>query len=1022
MLDLNDLVKHINSEQTSLDPVTFFDENYLTQSMSLLFSEAFDRFNGKGGEGIIKLKQAMGGGKTHCMVALGLLANNPEVRPVVFGDKYKEMKNKKVRVVAFTGRESDTPLGIWGAIASQLGKKNVFTDYYSPLQAPGQSAWINLLKSDKPLLILLDELPPYLENAKSKQIGNSDLSSVTVTALSNLFVAINAPELSNVCIVISDLNATYESGTDQIEEITRSVHDINNLNSELSRSVFELEPVSLNSDDLYQILKKRVFEKLPDKTDIEEVAADYKKALKEAVQMGLLDKSPEQFMTQIKSSYPFHPATRDLYARFRENPGFQQTRGMIRLVSSIVANMFREGGDADTKYLIAPHDFNLNDHATYSNIQKINSNLADAISHDIAAKGEAAAEQYDANHCTTDATDICNLLLVSSLANVPLAVKGLRPNEITFYLCSPGRDLSQINNVINYLETQTCWYLHRGTDEKLFFKKNQNLLAKINSSILSYGDDTAKNEIKKYLEQFFKPTLKDCYQEVLVFPPVNKIHISPDHVTLIIYEPLYVGLHPDLEQFFADLEYKNRVLFLSGSRNMMSSLLESAKKQLAIRAAKAELTQEGVRSDDPQMESANTLYENALKAMNGIAKETFTSLSYPINQDGSSVIKSNNEFSMIFEHNKYDGEIQIRAELLNRKKFENIDKPDDAFRKKCEQRIFTQKVMPWSDVKNRAATNAHWPWYHPALLDNLKEDLVTKDQWRKEGNSINKGPFEAPKSTVRVRESRHDDNTGEATLELIPVHGDKVYYEYDAPATTGSSQVDDLKSFKTSAMCIYFLCVDSKGEHKPGDQTVWNNKITLKYQIYGNEFGKTVELVTAPANAKIKYTTDGSDPLQHGAVYDGQFTINHDVSHVLVIAESNGIQSNLIKEEIDWTSAGGSDGDGFKNDKPAIWNHPHKNPTTHESYSFIEDLRKHDAKAKTVTIEIGSSLWSSLSVCKDVSLDYTQLETLIEALKCIGIDGDISLTCEQIAFENGQSLLDFANIMKQSVNFEEVTQ
>lgn len=991
--------------------------------MSMLFSAAFDRFSGKGGEGVIRLKQAMGGGKTHCMIALGLLANNPEIRQSVFGDKYKEMKNKKVRVVAFTGRESDTPLGIWGAIASQLGKKNVFADYYSPLQAPGQSAWINLLKSDKPLLILLDELPFYLENAKSKQIGNSDLSSVTVTALSNLLVAVNTFELSNVCIVISDLNAAYESGTDQVEEITRAVYDVNNLNSELNKFVYELEPVSLNSDDLYQILKKRVFEKLPDKTDIEEVATEYKKSLKEAVQMGQLDKSPEQFMTQIKNSYPFHPATRDLYARFRENPGFQQTRGMIKLVSSIVADMFREGGSADTKYLLAPHDLTLNDHTTYSNIQKINSNLADAISHDIAAKGGAAAEQYDANHCTTDATDICNLLLISSLANVPLAVKGLRPNEIIYYLCAPGRDLSQIKSVIDYLETQACWYLHRGPDEQLFFKKNQNLLAKINSSIFSYGDDTAKKEIKTFLEQFFKPTLKDCYQEVLVFPPVNKIQISPDHVTLIIYEPLYKGLHPDLKQFYTDLEYKNRVLFLSGSRNMMSSLLESAKRQLAIKAAKAELVQEGVRSDDPQIEYANTLYENAVKTLNGIAKETFTSLSYPINQDGKSEIKSNNEFSMIFEHNKYDGEKQIRAELLNRKKFDDTDKPNDVFRKKCEQRIFTQQVMPWSDVKKRAATNAHWPWHHPTLLDNLKDEMIAKDQWRKEGNSINKGPFEPPKSTVHVHGIDYDTNTGEATLELKPVHGEKVYYEYNTPATTGSSPVEDLSSFKTSAMRIYFLCFDPKGEYKSGDQTVWHNKITLKSRVYGNEFEKTVELVTAPAGAKIKYTTDGSDPLQHGAVYNGPFTIDPSVLHIVAIAESKGVLSNQIKEDIDWNSAGsGTGGDIFKIDKPAVWNHPYNNPTTHESYSFIEDLRKHEAKVKSVTIEMGSSLWSNLSVCKDVPLGPAQLETLIDALKCIGIEGDVSLACEQITFENGQSLLDFANVKKMNLNFEEVIQ
>lgn len=47
----------------------------------------------------------------------------------------------------------------------------------------------------EPLLILLDELPPYFENARSKSIGNSDLSAVTGTTLANLFVAWGKPGL-----------------------------------------------------------------------------------------------------------------------------------------------------------------------------------------------------------------------------------------------------------------------------------------------------------------------------------------------------------------------------------------------------------------------------------------------------------------------------------------------------------------------------------------------------------------------------------------------------------------------------------------------------------------------------------------------------------------------------------------------------------------------------------------------------------------------------------------------------------
>ena len=164
--------------------------------MELLFETAFRRISGKSDTGVIKLTQAMGGGKTHNMIALALLAQNPEWRKRIVSDEFEGLG--EISVVAFTGRESEAKFGIWGSIADQLGRKDFFAEYYSPLQAPGESAWVNLLSSQR-VLILLDELPPYLVNAKSTTIGNSDLCTVTITALSNLFTAIGKGQLSNVC-------------------------------------------------------------------------------------------------------------------------------------------------------------------------------------------------------------------------------------------------------------------------------------------------------------------------------------------------------------------------------------------------------------------------------------------------------------------------------------------------------------------------------------------------------------------------------------------------------------------------------------------------------------------------------------------------------------------------------------------------------------------------------------------------------------------------------------------------------
>ncbi len=188
VLNLSDLIEN------RINPHDFFDENFITQGMNILFEAGLKRFKRQSSTGVIKLTQAMGGGKTHNMLALGLLAKHPEFREKIIGNGYRNDYLGTVKVVVFTGRESDAPYGIWGSIAEQLGKKDVFKDYYSPLQAPGENAWIRLLQGE-PLLILLDELPPYLENAKAKTIGNSDLSVVTTTALSNLFSALGKEQL-----------------------------------------------------------------------------------------------------------------------------------------------------------------------------------------------------------------------------------------------------------------------------------------------------------------------------------------------------------------------------------------------------------------------------------------------------------------------------------------------------------------------------------------------------------------------------------------------------------------------------------------------------------------------------------------------------------------------------------------------------------------------------------------------------------------------------------------------------------
>lgn len=321
-------------------------------------------------------------------------------------------------------------------MARRLGRFELFKDYYSPLKAPGRSAWINLLQGE-PALILLNELPPYLDNAKSIAIGNSDLAKVTATALTNLFEAVAERELGNVCVVLTDLVGTYAEASAQIQTVLEQVQQ------EAQRHAMNLTPVRINTDEFYHILRKRLFKALPKEHEIDEIAQAYTHAVRQARQMDITAQSPEQFAQLVKSSYPFHPAIKDLYARFRENPGFQQTRALIRLMRIVASRLWRSG-EADTKHLISVQDIDLNDAETLSEIRQINPTLENAISHDIANQGSAVAEVMDQNLGASDARDACRLLFVASLANVPHAVLGLSIPELIAYLCAPGRNLAKL--------------------------------------------------------------------------------------------------------------------------------------------------------------------------------------------------------------------------------------------------------------------------------------------------------------------------------------------------------------------------------------------------------------------------------------------------------------------------------------------------------------------------------------------------------------------------------------------------
>ncbi|MFB6247413.1 MAG: DUF499 domain-containing protein [Salinibacter sp.] len=999
VLDLTDLIEgEINARK-------FFERNYVTNGMETLLREAFDRFSRQSQQGTFLLNQAMGGGKTHNMIALGLLAEYPQFRDEVL-EGYHDSNLGKVNVAAFTGRESDAPYGIWGSIAEQIGKKQEFSEYYEPLEPPGQTAWVNLLKGE-PLLILLDELPPYLNQARAKKIGNADLATVTTAALSNLLVAVGRPELENVCVVISDLTATYGEGSQQLNEALRD------LRNEANRGALELEPVQQNTNELYHILRKQIFESLPPEEDIQDVARAYAQSVKDAKQMDVTSASPEEYARRIQDAYPFHFSIRDLYARFRENQGFQQTRDLIRLMRTVVARMY-DTGRAEDRYLVHPYDIDLNHKGTLTQVTRINPKLENAISHDIASDGDAEAETIDQNREGRDAQDAATLLLMASLPNVPDAIRGLTRTDVVSLLCTPNRDVSRVEQEVLKPFYTSAWYLHTDTDGRLLFKDVQNINARLKTTSESYGRKSRLIELRDFLRGLFEPSVSDVYQRVQALPAVDEINVTSDKVTLVLAEPSSdAGLNEDLKAFYDDLEYKNRVLFLTGQRSTLQHLLEKSARLKAIRHILDEMKAEKVSENDPQYASAQEIRDEVKLQLLSAARETFTTLLYPSFDDLRSA-----DFVMQFTDNSYNGEEQIRSTLEEKGKF-TADIEDDSFRKKCEERLFTQKQMLWSEVKKRAAAYTSWPLHRPDALDRLKKRMLHEDQWRPEGNYVNKGPFPPPKTDVRVQELHRDHESGEVTLRLTPVHGDTIYYEIGAEATTASEEVTDPQSFTTDALQVSFLCVDSEGEHETGEPVEWTNEVTIQHRVYSDADGKKrVELQAVP-EVPIRYTTDGSNPRQAGGRYEDPIEVEEGTQVVQAVAEEDGVVSEPEAIRLDWTDDGSA---AIQDDQPALWKKSHQLGTTKESYDFLRRMQKLGATAKGPRITIDGKEWVDLSFDQNMEVDGETLEEAAEYVRGLIEEGEVTLNVEALQFDSGQQLRDWAEDAKTDLNPDEVEQ
>ena len=125
---------------------------------------------------------------------------------------------------------------------------------------------------------------------------------------------------------------------------------------ELGRQERNITPVDLAANEIYDILRKRLFTSLPDQAVIADIAEAFGRKLEEAAKSKTADRGAEAIADEIAATYPFHPRLKNVVALFKENEQFKQTRG---LSSSSPACCSPCGSEANDVFLIGPQHFDL---------------------------------------------------------------------------------------------------------------------------------------------------------------------------------------------------------------------------------------------------------------------------------------------------------------------------------------------------------------------------------------------------------------------------------------------------------------------------------------------------------------------------------------------------------------------------------------------------------------------------------------------------------------------------------------
>jgi hypothetical protein len=979
------------------DGMAFFGKTHITQGMKDLIAEGIARLAGASSQSVFHLKQAMGGGKTHLLVGFGLLARLPALRVKYCAGVAHSGDFQTAAIAAFNGRNNPDDF-FWGEIAKQLGKADQFRGFWTGgPKAPDEKDWLKLFEGDQAVLILLDEMPPYFHYLDTQKVGNGTVADIATRAFANLLTA--SGKKKNVCVVVSDLASAYDTGGRLINKALQDAR------AELGRQERNITPVDLAANEIYDILRKRLFVSLPDKSEIEDIADAFGRKLEEAAKSKTAARGAEAIADEIVATYPFHPRLKNVVALFKENEQFKQTRGLIELVSRLLKSVWER--QANDVFLIGPQHFELSIPEVRDKLTEI-SGMRDVIAKDLwDMQRSAHAQIIDLQTGKEAATQVGSLLLTASLSTAVNAVKGLTREEMVECLISPLREPSEFLAAFDELE-KVAWYLHHTPEGRYYFDRQENLTKLLQSLARDAPENQVDDLIRYRLRDMFKVTRKTVYEDVLPLPKLEEVadRVRRGRVLLVVSPDSKIPPE-EVQKFFDGLSQKNNLCVLTGDKTAMASVEKAARQLFAAQKADGRIPKGHPQRED--LERKQQVYE---QDFNSTVLSLFDKVLFPIQRAGRPPHLAPKPLDVTRDGTRpFNGEEQIEKTLTSNplKLYLDVDKEFDAIREKSQDLLWpeNQDETRWSDAADRYAEQAGMPWLPPRGLDILKSIACNRGLWEDLGNGyVTKKPRKKCTSAQIVADPELGDE-GRVRLRVNAINGGplpRIHYAEDSAVSESSPTLKE-NPFTTTALRVGFIVCDASGQFETGDPVLWTNQLVLRNRLVDSAGKRTVELLVAPRGA-IRYTLDGSEP-REGTPYAAPVEIGDRDVLLSAFASEDGLETKAVFR----FPARGKKGVQIDDVKAArlVSRIGRKLDSRAATFEALKQATDKTVEFENIAVTVGQGSKVANIAVGEVRVDAAFIMGLVEKLlEKFAPDAPITMTFRKAHFSSGHDLKDFA--------------